>query len=233
LKTVKTLYGDCTFYGKDTFIGRSLYHYGEWGGDEASKIVSLANGGRCLDIGANVGFMSMAMLSAGCTVDAFEPQPALFELLKKNTLAFDKAYCSNVALSSKCGVATMPRIRYGSKGNYGALGLGQRSELGTISVECKTLDSLYTSVDFIKIDVEGHELEVLRGGADLISSCKPIMYIEDDRPALSVKLREFILKLGYKIEEHRPKLYRANNYAGYVGNIWGEDYESHNIICSR
>lgn len=221
------MYGDCTFYGKDTFIGRSLYHYGEWGGEEAAKIVSLGNG-LCLDIGANVGFMSMALLSSGFEVMSFEPQPALLELLRKNC---PLAKCYGYALSDRNGVGTMPRISYSRKGNYGALGLGGKSELGTISVECRTLDSFNLNVGFIKIDVEGHELSVLRGAVETIERCSPVMYIEDDRVEKSTELRMFIRHLGYKIEEHRPRLYRSDNYAGYVGNIWEADYESHNIVC--
>lgn len=235
MKSCQTAYGPCKFYGKDMFIGRSLYAYGEWGGEEASVIAGLAvaTKGLCLDIGANIGFMSMAMLDAGCDVVAFEPQPVLYNLLCENVSPFHQVVmCSPFALSDFNGKSTMPRIRYGEKGNYGALALGQRSELGVIEVECRTLDSLEISpVGFIKIDVEGHELNVLRGARSTIMRDRPIMYIEDDRPEKSLHLQEVIKGMGYTIERHYPRLFRENNFAGNPINIWGQDYSSHNLIC--
>jgi FkbM family methyltransferase len=216
------------------FIGRSLYAYGEWGGEEASVIAGLAveGGGLALDIGANIGFMSMAMLAAGVPVQAFEPQPALFDLLRENTSSWNNVICSRVALSDLNGVSTMPRIRYGEKGNYGSLALGQRSELGVITVNCMTIDTLALSrVGFIKIDVEGHEMNVLRGGRATILRDRPIMYIEDDRPEKSLALQELIKGMDYKIERHYPRLFRENNFSGNKVNIWGQDYSSHNLIC--
>jgi len=220
------------------FIGRSLYAYGEWGGEEASVIAHLAvsGGGLALDVGANIGFMSMAMLDAGCDVVSFEPQPALFDLLVENTSKWQ--IHSNFtrilpfALSDFNGTSTMPRIRYGEKGNYGGLALGQRSELGVIEVECRTLDSMsFNKIGFIKIDVEGHETAVLRGARQTILRDRPIMYIEDDRPDKSLHLQEMIKGMGYTIERHYPKLFRKDNFAGNPVNIWDVEYSSHNLIC--
>lgn len=237
MKSCQTAYGPCKFYGKDMFIGRSLYAYGEWGGEEASVIADLASSrtGYALDVGANIGFMSMAMLDAKCDVISFEPQPALRDLLLENTAPWPRSTAALVlpyALSDFCGVSTMPRIRYGEKGNYGALALGQRSELGTITVECRTLDSLSIGpVGFIKIDVEGHEMNVLRGARETILRDRPIMYIEDDRPEKSLALQELIKGMDYTIERHYPRLFRKDNFAGNPINIWDAEYSSHNLIC--
>ena len=233
MQTTITKYGPCKFYGKDEYIGRSLYNYGEWSGEECEKIASLASdsGGLCLDVGANIGFMTMAMLAARCRVMAFEPQPELFKILIENCPGAD---CRNVALSSSAGTAIMPRLRYGARGNYGGASLGTRSELGSINVECITLDSLELDVSFIKLDVEGHELEVLRGGLDTLNRCSPIIYMEDDRPGKSAALREFLGSLGYRFKEHRPPMYRENNFKGFNKNIWEPMYyESHNVICLK
>lgn len=224
LKTCVTAYGKMCFYGKDEYIGRSLYNYGEWSGDECDKLLSLANG-LFVDVGANVGYFSLA-LSSKVPVVAFEPQPELYKLLVRNT-----GLGHNVALSSVSGTAVMPKIRYGDRGNYGGLGLGYRSELGTITVETRTLDSYNLDVGLLKIDVEGHELEVLKGGVETISRCSPIMYIEDDRDDKRDQLRKFIKYLGYNIEEHNTSIYRENNYFGLKKNIWDRNYISKNIIC--
>ncbi|OQB10055.1 MAG: hypothetical protein BWY21_00539 [Parcubacteria group bacterium ADurb.Bin216] len=235
MKTVKTAYGPCTFYGKDEYIGRSLYNYGEWSGEECSKIVSLAAGreGICVDVGANIGFMTMALLMAGEVVHAYEPQPAIYELLDKNTIGYDgTCFIRNIGLGDKKYTAKMPRIRYGAKGNYGGAGIGFKSELGTIDVEVETLDSQeLENVKFIKIDVEGFEAEVLRGGRETILRDKPVMYIEDDRDDKRAALYAELKSLGYEWEDHNPPLYRADNFAGLQKNIWDKEYVSHNIIC--
>ena len=238
LRSVTTKYGECWFYGKDEYIGRSLYSYGEFSGAECEEIISLAAGGKCLDVGANIGFMSMALSYSGCSVVAFEPQPELFKLLVRNVRPLTVS-SSPVALSDKNGIAKMPRIRYGERGNYGGLGLDQRSELGTIDVPTSTLDSYdiathgVSNVDFIKIDVEGHELQVLQGATETILRDKPVMYIEDDRPEKSDSLRKYIKHLGYSIKESNTPMFRENNFLGNKKNIWGVHYISKNLICSR
>lgn len=229
LKSCQTAYGPCKFYGKDEYIGRSLYAYGEWSGDECDRLVSLGSG-LCLDIGANVGFMSMALASR-FNVVAFEPQLELFKLLREN-VSEKPVECHNVALGSTMGTAHMPLIRYGDRGNYGGVPIIKTGGFGTILVQMRTLDSFnFEGVGLIKIDVEGYELEVLKGAVETIARCKPVLYVEDDREDKRGPLRAFIRALGYEIEEHRPRLFRTNNFAGTAVDIWSVPYESHNIIC--
>ena len=228
LKSCQTAYGPCKFYGKDEYIGRSLYAYGEWSGDECDMLRSLANG-VCLDVGANIGFMSMAMASV-CNVVAFEPQPALFELLVENTR--DKnVRCYNTAIGNSTQIVHMPKLRYNERGNYGSVGLVPGG-FGTIQVPMTTIDSYgFENVGLIKLDVEGYELEALKGAVETIKRDRPILYVEDDRDNKRDALRSFISSLGYAIEEHKPMLFRRNNYAGNRTDIWDKQYASHNIIC--
>lgn len=228
LRSTTTAYGDIKFYGKDTYIGRSLYHYGEWGGKECEKLVELAAGGVAIDVGANIGFMSMALLASGCTVHSFEPQPALYSLLIENC---PNAKHYNTALSDTKCTKTFPIVRYGDKINYGGIGFG-KSELGSYPVVCVPLDDYdIFDVSLIKIDVEGHELQVLKGAERTIATWRPILYVEDDRPDKRHDLRKYIKSLGYTIEEHTTPLYRPDNFKKYSGNIWDKEYVSMNIIC--
>lgn len=228
LKTCETAYGNMTVYGKDEYIGRSIYNYGEWSGIECDKLLELSKGGVFVDCGANVGYMSLALSTKASKVVAFEPQPAIFELLKKNVPSAE-AYC--MALYCSDGVAKMPRIRYGDKGNYGGVGFG-RSELGFINVPLVMLDSFgLTDVDLIKIDVEGAERDVIEGAIETIERCSPTLYVEDDREDKSADLRKLIRGLGYNIEEHNPPMFRQNNYKGLQRNIWDRNYISKNLIC--
>jgi FkbM family methyltransferase len=217
-----------TFYiAKDEYVGKSLHYYGEYNPDETEMILSLANG-HCLDIGANFGVMGQALEYNGFKVTSFEPQPDVYNILRQNV----RGECFNMGLGSTPGTFKMPKIFFGSKANYGGSAIGTRSDMGTIDVSVGVLDSFeFDDIGFMKIDVEGFEEKVLRGGVKTIERCRPIMYIEDDRIELSDSLRRYIRGLGYTIEEHQPTLYRENNYFGHKKNVWDKMYASHNLIC--
>lgn len=241
LGTVNGRWGPCTYFLKDEYVGRSVRNYGEYNPDETEMVLELAResgAGRCLDIGANIGCISQALLSVGEEVIAFEPQPEVADVLARNCAAAGNRFTVvNAALGSVPGVAAMPKIDYSSKANIGGCGIREMSAWERkIEVEVKVLDELFNAgterIKFIKMDVEGFELEVLKGGREMILRDKPIMYIEDDRPEKSYALRKYIREdLGYWISEHKPTLYRENNFFGLKKNIWDLNYASHNIIC--
>lgn len=235
-KEIQGRWGPVKFLLKDEYVGRSLYYYGEYGPDETEMILGLCRptkgpwaSGLFLDIGANIGCISQAIqFCAVADVVAFEPQPVLFDLLKKNI----GRTIHNVAVGAAVGTALMPKLHYSEKNNFGGVALGDKSIYGSIEVPVVTIDSFnYESVGFMKIDTEGYELEVLKGATETIKRCKPIMYIEDDRTARSAALRKYITELGYSIEEHRPALYREKNFFDHKNNVWDKNYASHNLIC--
>ena len=237
-KQVSGRYGECVFLGSDEYVGRSMFYYGEYNPAETAKILSLASG-LCLDVGANIGVISQALLAHGHNVIAFEPQPELHTLLQQNCLAAKSISggvpyfnTHNVAVGSEAGTAKMPKVHYSAKGNFGGLGIGSKSLYGYYDVPVVTIDSFgFEDVGFIKIDVEGYEYEVLCGASETIARCRPIMYIEDDRDEKSRALRAKIESLGYSIEEHYPALYDENNYFGLKRNVWDRNYASHNLVC--
>lgn len=229
INTKDSRWGPCTYFLKDEYVGRSIHNYGEYNPDETEKILELAPASKlCLDIGANIGCISMALSNAGYEVVAFEPQPEVFKLLEKN----HNGKNINSALGMGSGMVDMPKVYYSTKGNFGGLGIGMPSVYGSYKVPMVDLDSFgFENVGFIKIDVEGFETEVLTGAIDTINRCKPIMYIEDDRIDKRSKLRDKIKSLGYTYEMHQPPLYRENNFLGLKKNIWDKNYASHNLIC--
>lgn len=229
-------WGECTYFLKDEYVGRSVRNYGEYNPDETEKILELAKEageGYCLDIGANIGCISQALLGAGEDVLSFEPQPEVYKVLEENVRNLG-GQVYNLALGSNVGQVDMPKVYYSEKGNFGGLGIGTNLGRGTYKVNVATLNdwNFDAPVKFMKIDVEGYELEVLKGAKSVIDFYKPIMYIEDDRADKSYALRKYIREeLGYWIEEHKPTLYRENNFFGLKKNIWNLNYASHNIIC--
>ena len=222
-------WGPVTYFSKDEYVGASLRYYGEYNPDETEMVLSLAQPDKlCLDIGANCGVIAQALEFSGFEVQCFEPQPEVAKVCAENVRGMVHA----CGLGDVEMMAPMPKLDYSAKNNIGGMGLNMRSVLGTITVPVKTLDSFnFQNVGFIKMDVEGFELQVLQGGRETILREKPIMYIEDDRMEKSYALRKYIQELGYTIEQHKPRLYREQNFFGLKKNIWGREYASHNLIC--
>lgn len=235
-KTVMGRWGEITYLLKDIYVGKSIHYYGEYNPDETEKVLELAKqaDGLCLDIGANLGCISQALIVSGFETISFEPQPELFKILTKNC----NNVCYNIALGKETGTAEMPKLYYSEKNNYGGISLNTRSILGSYTVPVRALDDVLEEnhpgkkVGFIKLDVEGYELRVLMGARKTIERDRPVLYVEDDRPEKSENLRKFILSLGYDIEDHRPPLYRENNFFNHQKNVWDVNFLSHNIICT-
>jgi FkbM family methyltransferase len=234
IRSVQGRWGKVHFIEKDEYIGKSLFHYGEYVPDETELLLSLAQkAGKdrlTLDIGANVGVMAQALAFHGYRVEAFEPQPALYEILKMNF----GGKCHNVAVGREQGTAVMPVVSYNQSNNFGALQCGFRGPLGGLEVQVIPIDSLaYTDVGLMKIDVEGYEEEVLRGARKTIARCNPIIYLEDDRPKKSASLHRYLKKLGYRWERHTPPLFRLANFFGNKKNVWNANYVSQNLLCYK
>lgn len=227
-------WGKCYYFRQDAYIGQSLLNYGEYNPDETECIVALAaKAGRdklVLDIGANIGVISQALEYHGFKVEAFEPQREVHALLKKNI----QGPAHNVALGAAAGSATMPKVDYAKPNNFGGIAIGMASAEGTIEVELRTLDSYnFQNVGVIKIDVEGFEEQVLRGGVETIQRCKPFLYLEDDRADKSASLHKYLKELGYQFQAHNPALYRENNFFAQKVNVWGKNFVSKNIVCVK
>ena len=111
------------------------------------------------------------------------------------------------AASDRSGTACL-RIPYrGNVALHGTATIEAKNELGgtthTRDLDCKlvTLDQVIEEpVGFIKIDVEGHELAVLKGAVRLLQRCQPIVLIESERrhhPDAPENVFEFFAERGY------------------------------------
>ena len=97
-----------------------------------------------------------------------------------------------------------------------------------------TLDTAFADLQklrLIKIDAEGMEQSILRGGKDLIGKHKPAIYLEDDRPAAHAGLIDFLLgELSYRAFWHIPPMFNPDNHFGDSENLFGNT-RSLNLIC--
>jgi len=152
-----------------------------------------------LDIGANKGVYTYALLQAGVrTVHAFEPNPKLFGVLSR--WARGKAELHPEALSDTTGEAVLmvPHSEAGYS-NQGASLSTQKlngQDFGGVTVKTLRLDDAgIADVGFIKIDVEGFEMQVLQGAAETLRRDRPTLLVEIEEKHTRRKLAEMIAEV--------------------------------------
>lgn len=169
-----------------------------------------------LDIGVYRGVYSYKLAQHFNLVHSFEPNPLLFPYLDRNLKKIIKNInLYNLALSNKDGVAKLKlpvRNKSIFKNNIEELyQLGAASihsnnifkNFKEIKVEMKKLDNIkiINKIGFIKIDVEGHELEVIEGSINTISNNMPVLLIEIEKRHTKKPVEDtitYIKKIGYE-----------------------------------
>jgi len=149
------------------------------------------SGSTAVDVGANQGIYSYWMhraVGAQGNVVAFEPQPELVAQLHdfRRTFALDRLTIVAKAASSASGSRLLhrpPRWAAASLESH-VLDRPDHGQVESIEVPVETLDGYFAAhaslrpVRLIKCDVEGHELEVLRGGETLLAEDRPALVLE-------------------------------------------------------
>lgn len=221
--------------GNDIYVGRSLIAYGEYCQGELETLRAyIGSGAHIVEVGANIGAMTVPLARTGgiARVLAIEPQPSLHRALatncELNNLQNVETMCA--AVGAAAGSIVVPVLNYDEPNNFGGLDLDPTRENGH-RVPLITLDSLnLEQLDLLKIDVEGMEIDVLRGGAETIKRLGPIISVENDRPEKSEALIAELRGLGYELYWMVHSLYNENNYAGNGVNIFGTAACS-NMLC--
>lgn len=160
-----------------------------------SRKANYGSGVVAIDCGANIGVHTIEWartMSSWGSVYSFEPQEKLYYALAGN-IAINN--CFNVtarlaAVGAECGSIKVPKPNYFVPSSYGSLELikstyneyiGQEIdyEHSTMEVDMISIDSLsLPRLDFVKIDVEGMEQQVLEGSSESISKFKPQLLVE-------------------------------------------------------
>jgi FkbM family methyltransferase len=156
-----------------------------------------------LDVGANKGVYAYAMLAHSAAVHAFEPNPKLFAMLQR--WARGRVQLHPIALSSTSGDADLlvPRTKAGYSNQGASLSsVKVKGAHGTVRVDAVRLDEMnLPPIGFIKIDVEGFELEVLKGAAQTLRRDRPNLLIEIEEAHTAAPLPEMIAEVcayGYR-----------------------------------
>jgi len=158
----------------------------DWFEDEVHFVRRLLRPGMAsVDVGANFGVFSMAMANAvgpQGSVWAFEPTPGTAEFLQA-TLAQNRANqvtLTRAALSEQAGT-----VRFSTSANSELNAVAKSGETGdsVLTVPSLTLDQAavqfgWRDIDFVKLDVEGHELQVITGGQSFFTQASPLVMFE-------------------------------------------------------
>lgn len=198
-------------------IGRHLYYTGQFDRTIVDVIHRYAKpGDRILDIGANIGYVSCCLLSAvpDSIVVAIEPQQQVYEMLKQNveTVAPDRVRVIRAAISATCGTGRMVAHAANTGGGH-LVSDGQTGDASVEQVELIDGRTLMARagvdrVNMIKIDVEGHELPVLRGLRSIIDEHRPRLVLFEcfDELTESHGISQFWQSVGYDVAGIRKSL---------------------------
>ena len=188
--------------GMKWIVGSGVH--GMWlGSYEADKQQILADipleGTTVLDIGANVGFFSILLsrlVGSKGKVIAFEPLPRNLDFINRhiqlNKLENITVYAA--AVGEKTGV-----MRFDSSPCHSQ---GRLAPSGDLEVSTITLDSiseLNNPVSFVKIDVEGAEADVLRGGKSFFKSNRPIVLLATHGQKKADDCQKILIDYGYSL----------------------------------
>jgi len=165
-------------------IGQTINLFGRYEAEELALLSGWLRergprAGVCLDIGANIGNHALFFSSLFDKVFAFEPNPATFRLLAINAGLAGNIRCFEFGLCERDGEASFATPALNVGGTRMVEGEAQRDAK---RIPIRRLDSVAEiaaeRIVLIKIDVEGNELAVLKGAAETIGRCKPIVIFE-------------------------------------------------------
>ncbi|MBX2845517.1 MAG: FkbM family methyltransferase [Saprospiraceae bacterium] len=160
-----------------------------------------------VDIGANTGVYSLLTqtLQQSCKVYAFEPIPRVFDKLKKNvTINNYPIHCIKKALSNRTGQQQI--FEEAINHSYSAtldstsskqLQLVRSTEIETIRLDDFVEQTQLSKIDLLKIDAEGHEVEVLLGYGKYLEEHQPTIFIEIMTEAIAERLTPLFERCNY------------------------------------
>jgi FkbM family methyltransferase len=217
-------------------------------------LANLKPGDTAVDVGCHKGgymYWMQRRVGERGRIFAFEPQPKLFAYLRgvQQQFGFKNVQLEHKGLSSASGVMEL-HVPASASGTSPGATLNRLAEtdgaaLTRCQVEVTTLDDYFHARNIrpalLKIDVEGHELEVLKGGRQLLTACKPRILMECENRHMqegSVEdVFDFLRRLGYDghfiergrlrpLQEFDPHVHQRSG----EGRFWEEKGYVNNFV---
>ena len=223
-KQTNTRYGNMLIFQDDTTIGRSLELYGEYCHSEVEIILQFVNQESFfVDIGANIGTHTCGVSPHVAQTFAFEPDTDNFYLLNANCgLTQQQSVVPTKLALSNTNAKGSTQFDY-----------GKTTVVPGDDFHVTTLDDIQIPrCDFIKIDVEGFELEVLEGAQQTIARFRPSMLIEMQDPERNKLVFNFLREQQYNLYWFPVQTFSKNNHKGNTEDVFGPQHGVLNWIAS-
>jgi len=199
-----------------------------------------------IDIGAHTGNMSTAYSLFASKVFAFEPNPATFEVLEKNSQLNPNIQPFNYAVSDEEGPLEFHYSDFGfcnggfaTRTDFGVGVTGHKVPIDVWAVNLEKFieDKEIGEVSLIKIDAEGHDKDILKTLTNIIIEHKPILITEiydGLSPNEITDLLNTIHSLGYKAYDEEVNKLDLNNLGTEIKSVFDiKPGSGHNLICIK
>ena len=210
-----SIHGKMMFPINDSVIGACLREFGEFSENENILLGNfIEKKDFIIDIGANIGTQTLSFsnkVGPNGQVIAFEPQNIISQCLQTNLTIndIDNVKVYNMGVSSDDGWARINDEKYSKEGRYGEAGIQKKGSL----IKVIKLNSLkLKKCDLIKMDVEGHEWNIINGGQNFIKEHNPIIYLEAKKNEGTKKFLKWFMDNGWICYWHFAWWFRKNNF---------------------
>ena len=219
-------------------LGVKIYRHppGKYFYPELRRLRSWSSDDVVFDVGANDGrsILRLQQHLPPHRTFAFEPVSSTFQTLVQQTKHLDAVRCFQLALGAKTGHETMYLSELAVMNSFSS----EWSEpVGTETVEVATVDQVMAEqgvefIDFLKIDTEGHDLEVLKGAEAALADSRIAIIqaeIRFDKPGLDLEaFRRYLTPMGYHLHgvytqarsrARPPAAWPAEKAAGFKSRV--------------
>jgi len=181
------------------------------------------------DVGANVGNYSKALFdifNSKAKILSFEPSPKTFELFLATTKDYENIIPNNVGFSDKecnqtlfsdsegSGLASV----YQRKLDHFGVNMDKTEEIKLTTIDAYCAENKIERIHFLKLDIEGHELNALNGAAKMINNGK-IDFIQFEFGSCNIDSRTYFKDFYYFFKDHytiyrilKDNIYELSNY---------------------
>lgn len=143
----------------------------------------------CVQAGGHAGYWPQKLAGIFDHVHTFEPEPALFDCLERNVSAQNVTTYA-AAIGAAPGRALLK--------SHVSAGSWRIDEGGELEVEVRSIDGLQlTDCDALFLDIEGYEVEALKGAARTVKVCRPLILVEL-LPRSAPAIEKHLLGLNYR-----------------------------------
>lgn len=241
LRPLPTSWGGTVLADPTRAIGRSIFTTGVYDLAVSEAILRLAGrGDTVVDAGANVGYMTAlaAVAAKGGRVLSFEPHPSLFTVLEQNATAAKRipgtaaVRLYPAAVGDRAGESSLiipPEFDV----NDGIGSLAATATGRAIPVQVTTLDEAIgrDRIAVLKIDVEGFELQALRGADRAIADRRITHVVFEDHAAAQSPVIVHLKEAGYRVYSLGWAL-RGPKLQPIEGGSLAEHYESPSFLAT-